>query len=87
MSTIVCLINIFDLKQTVMVCNDEDEIRITQDCNLGDVPEVAVNMANEYDTNKVILHGNQNYAGELSAQMLSMNPELSIEIMSKGEKF
>lgn len=87
MSTIVCLINIFDLKQTVMVCNDEDEIRITQNCNLSDVSEVAVNMANEYNANKVILHGNQNYAGELSAQMLSMNPELSIEIMSKGEKF
>lgn len=86
MNTIICIIDIFSLNQTVMVCNDEDNIRITQECLLGSVPEVAINMANQYDTKKVILHGNQNYAGELSAQMLSMNPQLDIDIMSKGEK-
>lgn len=87
MNTIVCLINLFDLNQHVIVCNDADEIKITQECVLGDVPETVVNMANQYDVKKVYLHGNKNYAGELSAQILSMNPELEIEIMSKGEKF
>lgn len=84
MNIITCIIDLFSLNQHVIVHNTNDDTQISQDCTLKDMPEVTVNMANQYDVTKVYLCGNANFAGELSKQMLNMNPLLDIEVKERN---
>lgn len=47
------------------------------------MPETVVNLANEYETNNVLILGSTNFAGKLSADILSMNPDLKIDVKEK----
>lgn len=47
------------------------------------MPETVVNLANEYETNNILILGAANFSGKLSADMLSMNPNLKIDVKEK----
>ena len=47
------------------------------------MPETVVNLANEYETNNILILGSANFSGKLSADMLSMNPNLKIDVKEK----
>lgn len=82
--TIVCLIEMFQLQQNILICDEDVEsATITYTCTLSQMPEIVVNLANEYETNNVLILGAANFAGKLSADMLSMNPNLKIDVKEK----
>lgn len=82
--TIVCLIEMFQLQQNILICEEDVESStITYTCTLSQTPETVVNLANEYETNNVLILGSANFAGKLSADMLSMSPNLKIDVKEK----
>lgn len=82
--TIVCLIEMFQLQQNILICEENIEnATVTYTCTLSQMPETVVNLANEYETNNVLILGSTNFAGKLSADILSMNPDLKIDVKEK----
>lgn len=83
--TIVCLIKMFEMQQTILVCeNDAEEATLSYTCTMNQIPETVINLANEYEIENVTIMGATNFSGKLVSEMLSMNPNLKIDVKEKN---